>query len=139
MTGRPNGALVAFALTGGLACLLAASSADAVATRREVQMAGNRFAPAEIAARAGDTIRFINGNGGPHNIQFFSDSIPESIQRILDAAMTGNKWAPLSSPLLLNPREVYDFMVPVLAPGRYPFFCVPHFGKRMMGALVVIP
>lgn len=37
---------------------------------------GSRFLPAETIARAGDTLRFINRTGGPHNVQFDGDSIP---------------------------------------------------------------
>ena len=107
----------------------------------EVQMgarAGNRFEPASTTARAGDTVRFINGNGGPHNVQFFPDSIRDPARDLLDRAMPGEKLGWLSSQLFLDRNEVYDIVLPKLAPGRYPFFCLPH-AASMTGAIVVAP
>ena len=104
----------------------------------EIRMT-SRFAPGLTVARAGDTLRFINQSGGPHNIQFFADSIPEPARVLLEQAMPGAKIAPLSSPLLITENDVYDIAVPALPPGRYPFVCLPHFGSRMLGTLEVVP
>ena len=104
----------------------------------EIRMT-SRFVPGRIVARAGDTLRFINQTGGPHNIQFFADSIPEEARALLEGAMPGAKIAPLSSPLLITENDVYEIAVPALAPGRYPFVCLPHFGSRMLGTLEVVP
>ena len=118
--------------------LLAGLQAAPAAAVREIRMT-SRFVPAEISARAGDTLRFINQAGGPHNIQFFVDSIPESARVLLEAAMPGEKIGPLSSPLLLGEHDRYDIAVPALPPGRYPFVCLPHFASRMLGTLIVVP
>lgn len=104
----------------------------------EIRLGANRFAPEEILARVGDTLRFINSSGGPHNIQF-SDSLPGSARGMLAEAMPGDKLGPVSSPLLIDPNEVYQFRVPGLPPGRYPFVCLPHVASNMRGVLVVIP
>jgi plastocyanin len=104
----------------------------------EIRMT-SRFVPGRTVARAGDTLRFINQTGGPHNVQFFADSIPESARVLLEQAMPGAKIAPLSSPLLITENEVYQIAVPALLPGRYPFVCLPHFGSRMLGTLEVVP
>lgn len=104
----------------------------------EIRMT-SRFVPGRIVARAGDTLRFINQTGGPHNIQFFADSIPEEARILLERAMPGAKIAPLSSPLLITENDVYEIAVPALSPGRYPFVCLPHFGSRMLGSLEVVP
>lgn len=104
----------------------------------EIRMT-SRFVPGRIVARAGDTLRFINQTGGPHNIQFFADSIPEEARALLERAMPGAKIAPLSSPLLITENDVYEIAVPALSPGRYPFVCLPHFGSRMLGTLEVVP
>ena len=106
---------------------------------REFHMAENRFQPAAVEVRRGDTIRFVNSAGGPHNVQFLADSIPEEPRRLLDTAMPGDKIGPLSSPLLLEEGEVYQFVVPALPPGRYPFVCLPHAASGMKGVLVVMP
>ena len=105
----------------------------------EVRLTGNRFAPRVIEARAGDTVRFINGNGGPHNVEFVADSIAAPAQRLLEQALPGDKIGPLSGPLLLSAGERYEVIVPALPPGRYPFVCLPHMIGDMRGTLVVLP
>lgn len=101
-----------------------------------VLLQGNEFRPATIRARAGDTIRFVNGNGGPHNVAFERDSIAPAARALLAKAMGGEKLGPLSGPLLLDPEETYVVVVPALPGGRYPLFCLPH-QANMRGALIV--
>lgn len=132
-------------MTARLAAVLAATLAAiawagqaTVPAVHEIRMT-SRFIPGRIVARAGDTLRFINQTGGPHNIQFFADSIPEEARGLLERAMPGAKIAPLSSPLLITENDVYEIAVPALSPGRYPFVCLPHFGSRMLGTLEVVP
>ena len=103
----------------------------------EIRLTG-RFDPAIIEAHAGDSIRFVNGTGGPHNIQFVSDSIPAPMRAQLEHAMPGDKIGHLSSPLLIGTAETDAFRIPDLEPGRYPFFCLPHMAN-MRGALVIVP
>jgi hypothetical protein len=55
--------------------------------RKDVLLNNNRFQPAMITARDGDTLAFINGRGGPHNVQFSDDSLPDAAHRLIDAAM----------------------------------------------------
>ena len=98
---------------------------------------GNRFAPAEVHARPGDTLRFVNSRGGIHNVQFEADSIPEAARARLARALPGDKIAPLSGPLLLGDDETYDIVIPALPPGRYPFLCLPHQTAPMRGVLIV--
>ena len=106
-------------------------------TPRLIRLQGNRFTPAETRVRAGDTVRFVNGNGGPHNVQFEADSIAPAEAKLITTAMTGQKIGPMSSPLLLDPEEAYAIVVPALPAGRYPFFCLPH--RDMRGGLIVEP
>jgi plastocyanin len=110
-----------------------------VAKVHEVRLSANRFVPDETIARAGDTVRFINGGGGPHNIQFFVDSLSESARSLLERAMPGDKIGPVASPLLLDQNETYQFELPALPAGRYPYVCLPHSASNMRGALVVVP
>ena len=130
---RPHLAVVLVALVG----IAPAGQAPAPAVH-EIRMT-SRFVPGLTVARAGDTLRFINQTGGPHNIQFFADSIPEPARVLLEGAMPGAKIAPLSSPLLITENDVYEIAVPALPPGRYPFVCLPHFASRMLGSLEVVP
>jgi len=68
-------------------------------------------------------------------VQLEADSIAPAPRKLIDAAMTV-KIAPLMSPMLILFEESYTFVVPDLAPGRYPYFCSPHYGN-MRGALIV--
>ena len=106
-------------------------------TLHEVRLTG-RFEPAIIEAHAGDSLRFVNGVGGPHNVQFAADSIPGPMRAKLERAMGGDKIGPLSSPLLIDRGESYGFRIPDLEPGQYPFFCLPHMAS-MRGVLVIVP
>ena len=101
--------------------------------------AGPRFEPAEISLRAGDTIRFINRRGGPHNVQFFIDSVAAGARSLLDSAIGETRIGPLAVRLLWDAEESYTLVVPDLEPGRYPFVCAPHFTAGMTGALIVTP
>lgn len=116
-----------------------------VSERKEVQLNNNRFMPALITARAGDTLAFVNGRGGPHNVQFADDSLSDAAHRLIDAAMPERPkvaWSrdvPLAGPLLVLDGDTYKVVVPALPPGRYRFFCTPHLSGGMRGELVVVP
>jgi plastocyanin len=101
----------------------------------DVRLSGNRFTPSEIRAAPGDTIRFTNGMGGPHNIQFMAESISVAAQGLLNNAMK-DKILPLTSPMFLTEGEKYELIVPKLPAGRYPFLCSPHW-SNMRGAIVI--
>ena len=113
--------------------------------RKDIQLDNNRFSPSVITARAGDTLAFVNGRGGPHNVQFADDSLSDDAHRLIDAAMPERKkqpWSreiPLASPLLVLNGDTYRIVVPALPPGRYRFFCTPHLMGGMRGELVVVP
>src|ERR1700741_4608701 len=91
-----------------------------------VRLANNRFEPALVSAAPGDTVRFVNGQGGPHNVQFMPESTTVAAQQLLNRAM-GARIPPLSGPMLILTDEVYDVVVPELPNGRYPFLCSPHW------------
>ncbi len=106
-------------------------------TTHVIRLSGNSFVPAVIEAHAGDSLRFINGPGGLHNVEFVADSIPESLRSRIADAMPGEKIGPLSGPLLLSAGEEYRFRIPDLPPGRYPFICLAHVVVGMRGVLVI--
>ena len=134
-------ALIAVAAVASVGALLSSHALE----RKEVRLDNNRFAPSIITARVGDTLSFVNGRGGPHNVQFADDSLSDAAHRLIDAAMPDRPkqpWSrdvPLASPLLALDGETYKIVVPSLAPGRYRFFCTPHFSGGMKGELVVVP
>lgn len=131
--------LIVLAIPAGAALL------HARADRKDVLLNNNRFQPALITARVGDTLAFINGRGGPHNVQFSDDSLPDAAHRLIDAAMPDRPkvaWSrevPLASPLLILDGDTYKVVVPALPPGHYRFFCAPHMNGGMRGELVVVP
>jgi plastocyanin len=101
--------------------------------------AGPRFEPAHTSLRAGDTVRFINVRGGPHNVQFFLDSVAPDARGLLDSSLGESRIGPLAARMLWDPEESYVLVVPALQPGRYPFVCAPHYSSGMTGALIVTP
>ena len=100
-----------------------------------IRLSANRFVPAETQVAAGDTVRFVNGEGGPHNEQFRAESIPATEQQLLNDAMQ-DRILPLTSPMFIVPDETWGFVVPSLSPGRYAFLCSPHWAT-MRGAIVL--
>lgn len=102
-----------------------------------VLMQANRFEPAEPRVSRGDTVRFVNTSGGPHNVEFVADSIAAPARGKLEAVMGGEmKLGPLSGPLLIIDDESYSIVVPDVPDGRYAFLCLPH-QAFMRGAMVV--
>ncbi|HEY3280481.1 MAG TPA: plastocyanin/azurin family copper-binding protein [Gemmatimonadales bacterium] len=101
----------------------------------EVKMTGNgstkaAFEPAALTIAPGTTVRFINVSGGPHNVAFWSDSIPAGAEAVLAAALT-NPIDKLSGQFLQQPNETYDVSFANAPAGKYKGFCVPHQGMGM--------
>ena len=111
-------------------------SAEAEARTHVIRLESNRFVPRETTVGVGDTVRFVNGQGGPHNVEFIADSMPVPARAVLDSAMTGLKIRTLSGPLLIFPEQEYKVVMPPIPSGRYAFLCVPH-AANMQGAIVV--
>lgn len=84
------------------------------------------FQPAEIRARPGDVVRFVQVGMMPHNVEF--REVPEGAR--LDDVKMG--------PFLLQKEETYDIVVDErFVPGTYPFLCTPHEMLGMKGTLIV--
>jgi plastocyanin len=107
----------------------------------EVNMTGVgnvfKFEPDVIHAPAGATVRFINVSGGPHNVTFYSDSIPAGTAEKLNAAMT-NRMDNLSGPFLINANDHYDISLAGLPAGTYKGYCTPHQALGMKFTLMVM-
>ena len=107
----------------------------------EVKMTGNgstkaAFEPSTITVPAGATVRFTNVSGGPHNITFWSDSIPAGGAAVLQAGMK-NTVDNLSGPFLTQPNETYDVSFANAPKGTYKGYCTPHLTLGMKIAIKV--
>lgn len=120
------------------------SAAGAAATvtgkMTDVKMVGDakgyRFEPANFTVKVGDGARFTNVSGGPHDVTFWSDSIPAGVATQLNANMP-NVMAPLTGPLLTTPNETYTVSFAGLKPGVYHYYCTPHLALGMTGTITV--
>ena len=61
-----------------------------------------RFVPENLTIRSGDQVIWHNVSGGPHNVQFFADSIPPAGRDVLNNAMP-NRIGDLNGELLVEP------------------------------------
>lgn len=111
------------------------------ATVHEVKMAqvsetAYRFQPADVTVKLGDRIRFVNVSGGPHNVAFDAERIPDGVEGALADNMP-NAMAALAGPLLTDPGATYTISFRSVKPGRYPYFCMPHVAMGMTGTITV--
>ena len=96
-----------------------------------------KFVPAELTIKAGDKVVYHNVSGGPHNVQFWADSIPAGAKATLDAAMPGDKLGELNGPLLTEPNQTYEITFANVPAGEYKFTCTPHLAMGMNGKLTI--
>ncbi len=115
----------------------AAPAGGVITVNMEYDGTNYKFVPATIEAKVGDKLVFVNVSGGPHNVQFFGDSIPAGSAAALDAAMTGDKLGELNGPLLTEPNQTYEISLAGLATGDYKFTCTPHMAMGMNGHLII--
>jgi len=106
----------------------------------EIKMVGSgnsfRFEPATFTVPAGATVRFVNVEGGPHNVAFWGDSIPAGAADKLNAAMP-NRMDNLSGPFIVTPNDHYDITFAGLPAGVYKGFCTPHLALGMVMTVTV--
>jgi plastocyanin len=118
--------------------------APVTGTTHDVQMVfeGGKylFVPDQITVKEGDAIKFINVSGGPHNVQFKEENVPDDMEATLasnmpDGAMA--KMGPLNGPLLMQLNETYTISFAGIKAGEYPFTCTPHEAMGMNGTVIV--
>jgi len=110
-------------------------------TVHEVQMvltgAGEyRYMPDQLTIKVGDTVRWINASGGPHNVQFKSGQVPDSAEAVLNAAMA-NRIGPMNGQLLMAPNAVYEVSFEGAPVGEYAYVCTPHEMLGMAATLTI--
>ena len=117
-----------------------AAAAPAAGASHDVNMVlegtAYHYVPAEISIKAGDRIAFHNVSGGPHNVQFWADSIPAGSAEALGAGMP-DQMSPLAGPLVVDPNAVYTVTFTNTPAGEYKFYCLPHLANKMFGKVTV--
>ncbi len=131
MRGRLVGAM---ALVLGLAAAAPAHAAPGkggklVVVKMVDQGGGQyRFAPASVTVQPGDTVRWLETSGAPHNVQF--DKWPSGAK--LGSAQGG--------PLLTSKGASYQLVIDGRFPaGTYAYECLPHGMLGMKASLTVAP
>ena len=95
-----------------------------------------KFVPSEISVKVGDQVVFHNVSGGPHNVQFWADSIPAGAADVLNAAMA-ETMAPLTGPMKIGIDEAYEISFAGAPAGEYKYFCTPHVPFGMHAKITV--
>ena len=97
---------------------------------------GSRFDPVNITIKRGDGIRFTLVNGPPHNVAFWSDSIPAGAASALQGNMP-DQMSTLAGPLMMNPNQTYTISFAGVPAGTYHYYCVPHLALGMKGIITI--
>jgi len=95
-----------------------------------------KFVPAELTVKVGDQVVFHNVSGGPHNVQFFADSIPAGAAAVIDPQLK-DPIGPLSSALLIDPNATMSISFANAPVGEYKLTCTPHMAMKMNGKITV--
>jgi plastocyanin len=97
---------------------------------------GYRFDPAALTIKRGDGVRWTVATGLPHNVTYWSDSIPAAAAAVLRANMPQTT-APLTGPLLTNAGATYVVSFGGAPAGTYHYYCTPHLALGMKGTITV--
>lgn len=95
------------------------------------------YTPSTLTIKAGDTVHWINRSGGPHNVAFYADQIPEGAADVLNAAMA-NRIGDLNGEMVIEPEAAYTIDFTGAPLGDYGYFCLPHEVVGMVASLMVV-
>lgn len=122
----------AMARAAGLAAGVAATTVAApayAAETKEVKMGSDSgqlvFVPAKISICKGDSVKWTNNKGGPHNVVFDEENIPSGVDQ-----------EKISMDDQLG-EEGDTFTMKFDTAGEYGYYCEPHRGAGMNAVLVV--
>jgi plastocyanin len=119
----------------------AAAVAERTGTVHEVQMVGSmelgfRFEPADLRVKVGDTVRWVNGSGLPHNVAFYADSIPQGALVVIEAIMPAEgKLGPMNGRIVSELGDVFEMDFENAPLGVYHYFSVVQESLGMVGTL----
>ncbi len=106
--------------------------------RMELRDGNYIYDPANLTIKVGDTVRWINISGFPHNVSFYENQIPPGAAEFLKQAMP-NQMSPLNGPLFTDSLATYEINFDGAPTGTYGYFCIPHEALGMKGTLTVQP
>lgn len=139
-TSYPSGATTAAATPTPGAPAGGAAAKPATGKTWDVKMIGDatgyHFDPVSLTIKEGDAVRWTVVSGPPHNVSFWSDSIPANAATQLNANMPETT-APLSGPMRMNANETYVVSFAGVPKGEYKYYCTPHLAMGMKGAIRV--
>jgi plastocyanin len=95
-----------------------------------------KYDPENLTIKSGDVVQFHNKSGGPHNVSFWSDSIPSGAADALKTGMP-DQMSPLQSNLLTEQDAVYKVSFGNAPKGEYKYYCLPHLALGMKGKITV--
>ena len=95
-----------------------------------------KFVPDQLTIKSGDQVVWHNISGGPHNVQFWGDSIPAGAKDVLNAAMA-NRIGDLNGELLVEPNATYTMSFANTPAGEYKYTCTPHMALGMNAKITV--
>lgn len=98
-----------------------------------------KYDPAKLTIKAGDVIKFVSVSGGPHNVEFYPDSIPANVPAPIKALVMEplEKGGSLVSESLKPDGDSFELSFAGAPTGAYKFFCAPHHALGMIGEVTV--
>ena len=123
---------------GGQPAAQAAATGAVHEVKMELRDGKYIYDPVQLTIKVGDTVRWINISGMPHNVAFYQDKIPAGAADVLNTTMP-NKMGPLSGPLLTDSLAVYQVSFAGAPAGRYDYYCLPHEALGMKATLTIQP
>lgn len=93
-----------------------------------------KYVPDQLTIKPNDVVRYHNKSGGPHNVAFWTDSIPSGAA---SAIVVPDPMAPLSSKLVVAPDEVIEVKFNNAPAGEYKYYCTPHLALGMKAKLTI--
>lgn len=125
---------------GQTAAPASAAAQPATGKTWDVKMLGDaqgyRFEPTTLTVKRGDAVRWTVVSGPPHNVTFWSDSVPQGAGSQLQANMP-QTMAPLSSPLESTVGATYTVSFAGVPAGTYKYYCTPHLAMGMKAQITV--
>jgi len=98
-----------------------------------------KYVPNKLTIKAGDVIKFTSVSGGPHNVQFYPDSIPANVPGPIKtlAVAPPEKGGNIASESMKMDGESFELSFAGAPAGVYKMFCAPHHALGMTGQITV--